>query len=72
MGNPYRCKVCGCLAGSDGYCKPHRASVGLDRQIPMQRKNFIEFMDNFGSGPFITSKFGIEKKEFGIARKDFS
>jgi len=39
----------------------------------MVRKNFIEgYGGNFGRGPFLPSKFGIEKKEFDIARKDFS
>lgn len=72
-GNPYRCKVCGCLAGSDGYCKPHRESIGLNKDIPMQRKNFIEnYGANLGKGPFFPSKFGVEKKGFDIARKDFS
>ena len=73
MGNPYRCKSCGCLAGSDGYCKQHRETIGLNKTIPMQRKNFIEtYGNNLSSGPFFPSKFGIERKDFGMARKDFS
>ena len=71
MGNPYRCRTCGSLAGADGYCKTHRVAVGLGKDIPLDRKNFIDRNPGSAWAP-VSDKFGTETSTFGIARKDFT
>ena len=74
MSNKNRCKACGVMGGSDGYCKRHRPVFVVkeldrsnNRHVDPFRKNFkdfgfgferIEDVKEFG----ITSDFGVNRK----------
>jgi hypothetical protein len=67
-GNPYRCKICGYLASSDGYCAPCREKVNTAEEYSLKRDNFY---DHFGNKPepFSRAGYGVVKKDYGILKR---
>lgn len=69
-GNPYRCRVCGNLAGKDKYCTPCRDKVMGDKHIPLQRDTFMPtYGRNISKPSFFSEKFPIEKDDFDFHTK---
>lgn len=62
-GNANRCKVCGKLAGIDGYCKRHRPKKRTDffRDDPKKPGyGYSPSTDNYG----ILSDFGVKRRGY--------
>ena len=70
-GNPHRCRVCGCLGGSDGYCKNCREKISGSPTIPLVRPTFKQGFA-LEKPHFVSDEFGAIKDKFGIERDDFS
>ncbi len=60
-GNKIRCKTCGGLAASDGFCKRHRP----------ERKHQAYVRDNFIDDNFLTKGKDFHQDSYGCVRETF-